>query len=143
LEVADEAGGELLDTAEHGAGLGGQILTAGDDADCELMFQVGARELVGVSSTSWTRWRSPWWTKRAQGSGEADPKYLAYLPIAGHAREVDGELVLRGAVYSSDGTTVLEATETAGALVPADLGTAVDLALVRQVARQVISAIEH
>jgi len=64
-------------------------------------------------------------------------------PIAGHAQEVDGELVLRGAVYSSDGTQVLEAVETAGALEPADLGTAVALSLVRQGARGVIAAIEH
>lgn len=64
-------------------------------------------------------------------------------PIAGHAQEVDGELVLRGAVYSPDGELVLEATETAGALEPADLGTAVALALVRQGARGVIADIEH
>jgi hydroxymethylbilane synthase len=66
-----------------------------------------------------------------------------HSPIAGYASHIDGELTLRGAAYSLDGKTVMEASETAGALTPADLGTAVALALARQGARGLIDAIEH
>jgi hydroxymethylbilane synthase len=64
-------------------------------------------------------------------------------PIAGYASHVNGELQLRGAVYSLDGKTVLEAAETAGALTPTDLGTAVALAVARQGGRELIESIEH
>lgn len=66
-----------------------------------------------------------------------------HSPIAGYATHEDGELTLRGAVYSLDGKTVLDAAETAGALGPADLGTAVALAIARQGGRELIEAIEH
>ncbi|THV39479.1 hydroxymethylbilane synthase [Glycomyces buryatensis] len=64
-------------------------------------------------------------------------------PIAGYATEANGELTLRGAVYSLDGKTVLTARETAGALAPADLGTAVALAIAQQGGRGLIESIDH
>lgn len=65
-------------------------------------------------------------------------------PIAGYARTTgDGELSLRGCVFTADGKTVLDATETAGALTPADLGASVALTLLRRGARELIDAIPH
>ena len=61
-------------------------------------------------------------------------------PIAGYATHVDDELVLSGAVYSLDGKTALTAAEDSGAFTPTDLGMSVALALVKQGARDVISA---
>ncbi|MFC4630649.1 hydroxymethylbilane synthase [Promicromonospora alba] len=61
-------------------------------------------------------------------------------PIAGYAAHVDDELVLSGAVYSLDGKTALTAAEDSGAFTPADLGMSVALALVKQGARDIISA---
>jgi hydroxymethylbilane synthase len=47
---------------------------------------------------------------------------------------------LSGAVYSLDGKTALTAAEDSGAFTPADLGMSVALALVKQGARDIISA---
>jgi hydroxymethylbilane synthase len=64
-------------------------------------------------------------------------------PIAGYATHINGELTLQGAVFSTDGKTMLQATETAGALEPADLGTAVALALIKEGARDLIASVVH
>ncbi|WP_100446868.1 hydroxymethylbilane synthase [Glycomyces xiaoerkulensis] len=64
-------------------------------------------------------------------------------PIAGYAAHVDGELTLRGEVYSLDGKQVLTASETAGALDPTDLGIAVGLAIARQGGREIIQEAEQ
>jgi hypothetical protein len=64
-------------------------------------------------------------------------------PIAGYATHINGELTLQGAVFSTDGKTMLQATETVGALEPADLGTAVALALIKEGARELISSIDY
>jgi hydroxymethylbilane synthase len=65
-------------------------------------------------------------------------------PIAGYAATAtDGELTLRGRVFSPDGKKVLEATEQAGCLDPATLGMSVAVALLRQGAREVIDTIPH
>jgi hydroxymethylbilane synthase len=65
-------------------------------------------------------------------------------PIAGFATTgADGELTLRGRVFSPDGKKVLEATEQAGCLDPATLGMSVAVALLRQGARELIDTIPH
>jgi hydroxymethylbilane synthase len=65
-------------------------------------------------------------------------------PIAGFATTgEDGELTLRGRVFSPDGKKVLEATEQAGCLDPATLGMSVAVALLRQGARELIDTIPH
>ncbi|WP_457034005.1 hydroxymethylbilane synthase [Kitasatospora sp. P5_F3] len=65
-------------------------------------------------------------------------------PIAGYATaEPDGRLALRGRVFSPDGKQILDAHEWAGALSPEDLGTSVALALKRQGAHELITAIPH
>jgi hydroxymethylbilane synthase len=65
-------------------------------------------------------------------------------PIAGFATTgADGELTLRGRVFSTDGKKVLEATEEAGCLDPATLGMSVAVALLRQGARELIDSIPH
>jgi hydroxymethylbilane synthase len=65
-------------------------------------------------------------------------------PIAGFATTGDdGELTLRGRVFSPDGKKVLEATEEAGCLDPATLGMSVAVALLRQGARELIDTIPH
>ncbi len=65
-------------------------------------------------------------------------------PIAGFASTgLDGELTLRGRVFSPDGKKVLEATEEAGCLDPATLGMSVAVALLRQGARELIDTIPH
>ncbi|MER6089635.1 hydroxymethylbilane synthase [Streptomyces bluensis] len=65
-------------------------------------------------------------------------------PIAGCARVGrNGELSLRGCVFTPDGKTVLNAHEWAGRLDPATLGTAVAVTLLRQGARELIDSIPH
>lgn len=64
-------------------------------------------------------------------------------PIAGYAKAARGDLSLRACVFSPDGKTVLNAHEWAGRLSPADLGTSVALALLRQGARELIDSIAH
>ena len=65
-------------------------------------------------------------------------------PIAGYAKaQPNGDLSLRGCVFTADGKTVLNAHEWAGPLDPATLGTAVAVALLRQGARELIDAIPH
>ncbi|MFF4527507.1 hydroxymethylbilane synthase [Streptomyces bluensis] len=65
-------------------------------------------------------------------------------PIAGCARVGrNGELSLRGCVFTPDGKTVLNAHEWAGRLDPATLGTAVAVTLLRRGARELIDSIPH
>ncbi|MFJ4679202.1 hydroxymethylbilane synthase [Kitasatospora sp. NPDC088783] len=65
-------------------------------------------------------------------------------PIAGYAKlESDGRLSLRGRVFTPDGKRVLDAHEWAGSLSPEDLGTSTALALKRQGATELITAILH
>jgi hydroxymethylbilane synthase len=65
-------------------------------------------------------------------------------PIAGYARShPNGDLSLRGCVFTPDGKTVLNAHEWAGPLDPATLGTSVAVTLLRQGARELIDAIPH
>lgn len=65
-------------------------------------------------------------------------------PIAGYAKaERNGDLSLRGCVFTPDGKTVLNAHEWAGRLDPATLGTSVAVALLRQGARELIDSIAH
>ncbi|WP_433398647.1 hydroxymethylbilane synthase [Streptomyces sp. CA-146814] len=65
-------------------------------------------------------------------------------PIAGYAQvERNGDMSLRAKVFTSDGKTVLNAHEWAGALDPATLGTSVAVSLLRQGARELIDGIAH
>jgi hydroxymethylbilane synthase len=65
-------------------------------------------------------------------------------PIAGCATTApDGDLSLRGKVFSPDGKQVLEAQEDAGRLDPATLGMSVAVSLLRQGARELIDTIPH
>ncbi|MCE7080270.1 hydroxymethylbilane synthase [Streptomyces sp. ST2-7A] len=65
-------------------------------------------------------------------------------PIAGWARtDAEGELSLSAMVFSPDGKVTLSASEEAGRLDPATLGTSVAVALLRQGARDLIDGITH
>ncbi|MYU37414.1 MULTISPECIES: hydroxymethylbilane synthase [unclassified Streptomyces] len=65
-------------------------------------------------------------------------------PIAGYATSHrNGDLSLRGCVFTPDGKTVLNAHEWAGPLDPATLGTSVAVTLLRQGARELIDGIAH
>ncbi|MFC4334058.1 hydroxymethylbilane synthase [Salininema proteolyticum] len=65
-----------------------------------------------------------------------------HSPIGGHAWfDDDGELHLRGEVYSYDGKKELTAVEPAGALDPAGLGTSVALAVLKEGARDLLDAL--
>ena len=65
-------------------------------------------------------------------------------PIAGHAViDADGQLSLRGAVYSQDGTTAVQASHRGPATDAAAIGQAVADDLLGQGARGLIDAIAH
>ncbi len=67
-----------------------------------------------------------------------------HSPIAGHAViDADGQLSLRGAVYSPDGTTVVQASRSGPAAGAAAVGQAVAEDLLGQGARRLIDAIPH
>ncbi len=67
-----------------------------------------------------------------------------HSPIAGHAvLDADGQLTLRGAVYSPDGATALEASGSGPALQAAAIGEDVAADLLGQGARRLIDAIAH
>jgi hydroxymethylbilane synthase len=67
-----------------------------------------------------------------------------HSPIAGHAVvDADGQLTLRGAVYSPDGTSAMQASRSGPATDAAAVGQAVADDLLGQGARRLIDAIPH
>jgi hydroxymethylbilane synthase len=67
-----------------------------------------------------------------------------HSPIAGHAvLHGDGQLTLRGAVYSPDGATGLDASRSGPAVEAVAIGQAVADDLLGQGARKLIDAIAH
>ncbi len=67
-----------------------------------------------------------------------------HSPIAGHAViDADGQLSLRGAVYSPDGTTAVQASRSGPAVEAAVIGQAVADDLLGQGARRLIDAIAY
>jgi hydroxymethylbilane synthase len=67
-----------------------------------------------------------------------------HSPIAGHAvLDADGQLTLRGAVYSQDGTSAVQATRSGPAVDASAIGQAVAEDLLGQGARGLIDAIAH
>jgi hydroxymethylbilane synthase len=85
----------------------------------------------------------------AQAAGAERSMLLAlrghcHSPIAGHAvLDSDRQLTLRGAVYSPDGATALEASRSGPAVEAAAIGQAVAEDLLGQGARGLIDAITH